>query len=203
MTHSDQKRIDAVTAYLVLGSSHLAEAATKVPAGTIRRWKMEPWWDDLVAQIQSDEDVQIDARLAKLRAKALDVLDDRLERGDFMYDPRSGNFKRRPVGLRDTWRVTRELMDIREILRNRPVRNKPAEAADGILRDLAKEFADMARRRLNEKDIKGEVVDAEFTELRPRLQTGSENGVQTTEDAPQAPETGPVPHGETGVGSQA
>lgn len=213
--HSDQKKIDAVTAYLVLGKASLAEAATKVPAGTIRRWKMEPWWDDLVSQIQTEDDLELDAKLAKRLNKALDVIDDRLESGDFMFDPKTGEFRRRPVTMRDTWRVTKDLIDARQVLRTRPKAQASNDAVAGILKDLAQEFATIARKRIHEKPIEGEVVDAEFTdlahkgdqvnakfpELRPGLQTGSTDGKPKAEVSPQTSETGPVQDGESRAGT--
>lgn len=200
MTHSDNKRIEAVTAYLVLGKASLAEAATKVPAGTIRRWKMEPWWDDLVDQIQSEEDRELDSKLARRLSKALDIVDDRLESGDFMFDPKSGQFRRRPVSMKDTWKVTKELMDARTVIRSKPRRNRSEEAASGILRDLAKEFAALARQRINERVIDGEVI-SDGTELQAGVPaiSGETPTDQTPGHAEQSPsnddETRPSPQG--------
>jgi len=163
--HSDNKKIEACTAYLVLGKAPLVEAVTGVPAGTIRRWKREPWWEDLVDQIQTEDDQELDGKIAKRLNKALDIIDDRLESGDFMYDPKTGEFRRKPVGLRDTWRVTKEMVDLRSNLRKNTTKTVAAEGAADILKNLASEFATMARRRLTEKVINAEELQTGVPEL--------------------------------------
>ena len=192
--HSDNKKIEACTAYLVLGKAPLVEQITGVPSGTIRRWKSEPWWEDLVAQIQAEDDQELDGKLAKRINKALDIVDDRLSSGDFMFDPKSGRFKRRPVALKDTWKVTKEMVDLRQHLRKNTTKHVAAEAASDILKNLASEFAQMARKRLTEKVIDGE----EFSE-RVRPISGEANSDQTSGSSQCSPpvndESGTGPEG--------
>ena len=166
--HSDAKKIEACTAYLVLGKAPLVESVTGVPAGTVRRWKGEPWWEDLVAQIQTEDDQELDGKLAKRINKALDIVDDRLSSGDFMFNPRTGGFTRRPVALRDTWKVTKEMVDLRQHLRKNAPKSASQETADHILKNLANEFATMARRRLTEK-----VIDVDAPELQEGIRSVS------------------------------
>lgn len=191
--HSDADKIKVVTAYLVLGKAPLVEATTGVPAGTVRRWKMEPWWGELVQQIQSEDTQELDAKLSTVLTKTLAVLDDRLERGDFVFNPRTGEWDRRPVSMKDTWKVTKEAVDLREFLRRKPRDVANQEAVTDILKNLASEFATMAKRRLSEKVIEGEVVDAEFTGLCEGLQAGSSNGVKATSYVPAVAEPSAVP----------
>lgn len=146
--HSDAKRIEAVTTYLVLGKANLVGAAIGVPEGTIRQWRTQPWWDELVQQIQTESDQELDAKLAKRIDKALDLVNDRLENGDFQYDPRTGSFVRRPVGARDGWRIASEMVDKRWIIRKIPKDRGSQEAIGDILKNLAQEFATMAKKRM-------------------------------------------------------
>ena len=179
--HTDAKRIEVVTSYLVLGKAHLVEAMTGVPVGTIRRWKTEPWWNELVTQIQMESDQELDAKLASRLAKTLDIINDRLDNGDFVFNPRTGEFGRRPVTMKDTWKVAKEVVDLRMILRKQPAQVVNQEAVGDILKNLAKEFADMARQRVKEV-IKEEAVDG----------TGLQTGVR-----PIAGETGANPETST------
>jgi len=150
---TDAKKVETVTTWLILGNVPLVAATVGIPAGTIRRWRFEPWWGELVREIQSESDQELDTKLAKRVDKALDIINDRLENGDFQYDPRSGQFVRKPVGLRDTWKMTSEMVDKRMLLRKIPRESTNQEAVGDILKNLAKEFADMAHKRLNEKVI--------------------------------------------------
>jgi uncharacterized protein (DUF2384 family) len=156
--HSDAKKIEAVTSYLVLGKSSLVEATTGIPSGTIRRWKQEPWWADLVSQIQTEDNQELDSKLSSRVSKALDIVADRLDNGDFMFDPRLGEFVRRPVSLKDTWKVNKEMIDLRFHLRKQRPVEADQEAVADILKNLAVEFGQMARKRLTEKVVEGEVL---------------------------------------------
>lgn len=193
--HSDQKKIEACTAYLVLGKAPLVEQVTGVPAGTIRRWKGEPWWEDLVAQIQTEDDQELDGKLAKRINKALDIVDDRLSSGDFMFNPATGGFTRRPVALKDTWKVTKEMVDLRQQIRKNAPKSASQETADHILKNLANEFAQMARRRLTEK-----VIDVDATELRPGIPEVS--GETHSTEAASPAECSPSVNDETGQSSE-
>lgn len=183
--HSEADKVKVVTTYLVLGKAPLVEAMTGIPSGTIRRWKQEPWWNELVQQIQSEDNQELDSKLSTLLAKTLTVLDDRLDRGDFVFNPRTGEWDRRPVGLKDTWKVTKEAVDIREMLRRKPKEQANQEAVQDILKGLATEFATMAKRRLTEKVVDAEIItDAEQPELRPGLQSGIQDGIQGEAPSP-------------------
>src|SRR5437867_4479100 len=114
---SEAKRIEVVTSFLVLGKMPLVASVTGVPIGTIRRWRYEPWWTELVDQIQTESDQELDAKLETRISKVLDLVNDRLDNGDFMYDPRTGEFVRRPVSIKDGWTVGRDMLDLRSKIR--------------------------------------------------------------------------------------
>lgn len=148
--HSDKKKLEAVTTYLLLGKAPLVSAMIGVPVGTIRRWKTEPWWQEMVDQIQMDNDQELDAKLEKRLNKVLDLVEDRLENGDFMFNPKEGIFVRRPVSLKDGWKVGKEMVDVRMVLRKQKPEQVNQEAVGDILKGLAREFADMARKKVKE-----------------------------------------------------
>lgn len=150
-TWSDKKRIEACTAYLALGNASFVEIATGVPAGTVRQWKTQPWWKELVDQIQTESDQELDTKLAKLIDKSLSLVNDRLDNGDFMWDSKNSEFVRKPVGLKDTWKVSTEMLDKRWLIRDRPDTKVDTEAVSDILLKLAKDFAGMAKTKVKEK----------------------------------------------------
>lgn len=145
---SDAKRLEVVTTWLVLGKIPLVSATTGVPAGTIRQWRTQPWWKEIEISVQTESDMELDTKLAKRIDKALDLVMDRLENGDYLYDPKSGEFIRKPVSMKDTWKVSTEMIDKRLLIRKQPKEVQNQEAVGDILKNLAKEFADMARKRV-------------------------------------------------------
>ena len=185
---TDGKKIEVVTAYLVLGKAPMAEAVTGVPAGTIRRWKREQWWDDLVNQIQLEDTQELDAKLTSRLNKALDIVNDRLDSGDFMFDPKSGEFRRRPVSLKDTWTVGREMVDLRAKLRKEPKERKSEEAVGDILKNLAKDFAAMAKKEVREHAAKLQIGVPELS------------GEPGTDQEAQLAEQSPAIDGKSGIG---
>ena len=157
-----KKRIEACTAYLALGNAAFVEIATGVPAGTVRQWKTQPWWKEMVSMIQTEADQELDAKLSKLVTKSLSLVQDRLDNGDFFWDSKNSEFVRKPANLKDGWKVTSEMIDKQWLIRNKPDTKADAEAVSDILTKLAKDFAGMAKAKVKEK-LDGEI--SESTEL--------------------------------------
>jgi uncharacterized protein (DUF2384 family) len=169
---SEAKRIEVVTTWLALGKIPLVSATTGVPEGTIRQWRTQPWWKELELSILTETDQELDAKLAKRIDKALEVVWDRLENGDFMFDPKSGQFMRRPVSMKDTHKVMVDMMDKRMLIRKQPKEQQSQDAVGDILKNLAKEFAEMAKKKVKES------TSGEDAELRAQGETptGSTSG---------------------------
>lgn len=192
MTHkngewwSEKKKLETVTTYLVLGKIPLVSASTGVPEGTIRRWMVEPWWKEMVLQVQQDSDQELDSRLATHLQKVLDLVQDRLDNGDFMFDPKKGEFVRKPVALKDGWKVGREMVDVRMMLRKHKPEQVSQEGVADILKGLAQEFAQMARKKYG-------------TQLQERVPELSGETQPNQEEKPA--EQSATPSNEGGVGA--
>ena len=144
---SESQKIEAVTTWLALGSIPLTAAATDIPKDTLVRWRYTDWWKELVLQIRSEETLALDGRLSKIVTKALSVVEDRLDNGNFQYDPRTGGNVRVPVNLRDSMKATADLMDRREMLRKQPQQEQIEKTVDDRLAKLADEFARFAKAK--------------------------------------------------------
>jgi glutamine synthetase len=164
---SDAKRVEVVTTWLALGKIPLVAACTNVPEGTIRQWRTQPWWKEMEISIQTESDQELDAKLAKRIDKALDVIWERLENGDFMYDPKTSAFVRKPVSVKDANKVMVDMMDKRLLIRKQPKEQQSQEAVGDILKNLAKEFAEMAKKKVKEHgtESKQEELQAGVQEL--------------------------------------
>ena len=147
---SEAKRVEVATAHAMGLSAPMIAAATGIPCQTVRHWRMSDWFKDLVSELQREDDIEVDAKLTKLVGKSLDAVVDRLENGDFMYDPKSGSFKRRPLYVKDITRVADIMFDKRNLLRGKPtsISGKQEQISDRLLK-LAIEF----ERFVNSKDV--------------------------------------------------
>src|SRR5258708_6373077 len=156
----DKKKVEVVTTYLAIGKYALVEAVTGVPKATIQAWKRSPWWADLAHEIQQESDQQLDTKLQKIVDKSLDVVLDRIENGDFVLNSKTGEVTRIPTKLKDVHRVSVDLIDKRDLIRNRERVHVEVQAVDDYLKRLATQFAEFVKKRIP-KPIEGEVVTVE------------------------------------------
>lgn len=151
--YPDSKKLEVVTTFLALGKAPMVSAVCDVPVQTIRQWKMQPWWADMVSQIQTESDQQLDAKLSAIIERSLDAVNERIEGGEFILDSKSGTVKRVPVKLRDVERVAVDLLDKRDILRGRPDKQKQQEVQVDILKKLADQFSDWVKIHIKKEPI--------------------------------------------------
>lgn len=154
---SDAKKIEVATAHAMGLKAPMIEGATGVPAQTIRHWRLEDWFKDLVSEIQREDDIEVDAKLTKIVSKSLDTLVDRLENGDFMFDPKTSRFVRKPLMARDITRVADVMFDKRNLIRGKPtsISGKQEQISDRLLK-LAEEFASFTKA----KTVEGVVLES-------------------------------------------
>lgn len=138
------KKVEVVTTYLACGSLRMAGSICGVPYATCKHWKLQPWFKDLVASIQDDDNRQLDAKLSKIVDKTLTVIQDRLTDGDYILDSKSGSIKRVPVKMRDAKSVMTELFDKRQLIRKQPTKITEQQTVDKRLETLAARFEKFA-----------------------------------------------------------
>ncbi len=185
---SHQKRVEVATAHAMGLSAPMIQAATGVSAETIRHWRMEEWFKELIEELRRDEDIQVDAKLTKIVNKSLETIVDRLENGDFMFDPKEGEFRRKPLNARDVVKVADIMFDKRNLLRGKPTTISGKEQISDRLLKLAEDF----KRFALAKTIDAEVIpDAIHDQREAGLQEG-ESGVRlqtgdSTQTSPSQP----------------
>lgn len=164
---TDQTKVMVVTQYLALGKAPLVEALTGVPRQTIRLWKTQPWWGELVSEIQSEESQERDVKLDKIVNKSLEMINDRLENGDYIYNSKTSEVLRVPVKMRDISRVTVDMIQKQQEIRDKPYIKAGEEANADRLLKLAEQFAQFASAFQNkEKQVVGETIEDAIHEER-------------------------------------
>lgn len=150
---SEGLRVEAVSLWLKTGSLPTVAHTLKIPYNTIRSWRTKPFWEEIVAQLRSEEDGEMDTKYSKLMKKSLEQIEDRLENGDFMYDPKTGKMKRKPVLLRDALRASKELSEQRTLVRKKPKEQQTNENVVSRLDKLAAELMSFAKAKKAVIDI--------------------------------------------------
>lgn len=161
---SDSQKTEAVQTYMILGSLKLVSGALKIPFDTLKVWKQSEWWKTLEGELRVQEDLQLSARLTKIVNRSYDVIEDRLEHGDFVYDQKSGKMKRKPVTMRDAHKVAVDLIDKKDMLIERHIKGESVttDKIEKTLADLAANFAKIAAS-VGKQPI--EVTDVVFGKL--------------------------------------
>lgn len=159
---SDSQKIEAVQTYLILGSVKMTAATLRIPFDTVKYWKTCQWWKDLMEEMRIQEDLQLSTRLKKIITKSYDVLEDRLEHGDFVYDQKTGEMRRKPVSMKDAHTVARDLIPQREHLIDRHFEEKTVteDKIEKTLANLAEQFAKIASQVTKHPSV--EVTDVIF-----------------------------------------
>lgn len=142
---SDSQKIEAVQTYLALGKLTTTAAVLKMSEATLRMWKTKDWWREIEEELRLQDDLVLSNKLQRLLNKSFDVVGDRLENGDFIYDQKSGELVRKPVNMKDAHKVGIDLIDKREVLINKLPNSIGSEAIEDKLLKLAEKFAQIAQ----------------------------------------------------------
>lgn len=143
---SDRQKIECVTSFLLLGGSvALTSTATKIPAETLHGWKKTEWWNELVREIKQEERLTLSTKLKKIVDRSWDIVADRLDHGDYLYNQKTGEMVRKPVSMKDAAKVANDSVMIREKLELNDNFTVAADQIEDKLTKLAKAFTDLAK----------------------------------------------------------
>jgi len=186
--YSWDKKVQTVSSWMMLGDMSLVAALVKIPHQTIRLWKTQDWWKEVEGTIRESENIQTNSKLKKIVEKSLDTVMDRLEEGDFQYDPRTGKFVRKPVLLRDAAKAA-EVMMHRKALMSQIAEQKLAQpSVEEALKRIAAEFVKLAKG--DNEQSSPEAIAKELQERVRELpgKAGADQGQISQE--PSAPQDG-------------
>lgn len=142
---SDSQKIEAVTLWLSLGNLVLVGATLKIPENTLRKWRATQWWKEIAEEIQLQDRIQLSATAKNIVDKSLGVLADRLENGDWIYDQKSGQMRRKPVAMKDALAVADKMLDHKERMDRTVVQTESTESVENKLTNLMEKFARLAQ----------------------------------------------------------
>lgn len=163
---SDSQKLECVKTYLILGNLTLTASALNIPHNTVKTWKKMEWWKTIEQELMVQEDLQLGDRLKKIVNKSYDVIEDRMANGDFVYDQKTGQMRRKPVAMKDAHKVGLDLQQRRDELVRRHVEGESisTDKIEKTLLDLAKRFEDIANGVNKQKTIVEvtDVITGEF-----------------------------------------
>ena len=171
----------------------LVSSMTGIPHQLLRSWKAQPWWKEMEQEVRLTENIEMDTKLTKIVDKSLEAVLDRVENGDFIYDNKTGQIKRKPANLRDIGRVSIDILSKRELLRGNATERKETTQVSVAeqLKQLAMEFSKWNSGQPKQETIDVEMVevieqdteDAFHEEWSPQLQGGAGLGKEDSSES--------------------
>lgn len=165
---SDKKKMEALTTYIATGTLAMTSAITGIPIETMRVWKRSNWWKERLNELQDEDNIQLNVKLQKVLEKSITAVEDRLDNGEFMYDPRTGRTVRIPAKLRDVHKITTDLIDKKQMLLKaaKPANEQSGQLTTDHLAQIAQAFAQFAQgQKPPPEKVVNEIVEGEYIEI--------------------------------------
>lgn len=159
----EQKKIDVVQSYILLGQLRLAAATCGVPEPTVKVWRATQWWKDTESELRRSSKLVLSAKLNDIISKSITALDDRITGGDYIYNYKTKECVRVPIKADVVQKITGQLIDRSLMLEKAAVK----EVSDDIGLDarLAKIKQDLLgflkKPKLAQKITEKDVIDVE------------------------------------------
>ena len=151
--------------YLLLGNLALTSRILSIPEITLRVWKASEWWRVAVEEVKMQENMEMSSRLKKIVDASLGAVEDRLANGDWVYDQKSGEMRRKHVNLKDAHKVAVDLMDKKDLLEKKSGPVQAEEQDDERLLKLAEKFANFVTQK-TQKEVLPVVED--ISDVEPK-----------------------------------
>jgi len=168
---SDRKKYELVQAYVVMGNLRLAAATHNVPEITARKWKASTWWKEIESEIRNTSKLQLSGKLTDIVKKSLLALEDRIENGDWMANPRTGKVERRQITAAVANTILKDAIEKSVMLEKAGLEEKITdEGLDARLSKLRDELLAAANKVAlprNIIEVEAEEINAVESELRP------------------------------------
>lgn len=146
--YTDSHKLEAIQTYLLTGNYALTAKILKINEWTIRDWKNASWWKEGIEELKYQENLKLSHRLKKILTKSFDVIEDRLDKGNFIFDQKTGSLERIPINVRDANQVAKDLSLRLEILEKVKDEKIPEQQVDEKLLKLAEKFAELATKKM-------------------------------------------------------
>lgn len=118
---SDEDRLNAIQQFIITGSMQKVAGITNIPVNTLRDWrKFAPWWKDLEEVLREEGNLERASEITELTDNVIKALEDRVQKGDHHYNPRTGEIVRVPVRAGDLNKLASNLIEKKQMLTKQP-----------------------------------------------------------------------------------
>lgn len=144
--HTDNQKLEAVKCWLITGNLTQTAASLNINLATIKKWKQADWWNELVQDLKSEDNIQLSSKLKKIASKSLMIVEDRLENGDYVFNQKTGKFVKKPISARDTNHILKTSLEATRSMERDEIYKVTQEKQQSQLELLAQRFEEFAKR---------------------------------------------------------
>lgn len=113
--YSEKQKYEAVSAYKITGSLTVVSGMLSIPYITLKKWHVQDWWKDYELDIIQANRAQSNNKVKRIAEKAMAIVEDRLDSGDYQFDQKSQKVVRVPLKAETANRILTDSMN-REIM---------------------------------------------------------------------------------------
>ena len=151
-SYSDAVRLKTLQVFAHTGSVTQTSRSEKIPIQTIETWRKTTWWKEKLQEVRNGEDDVLDAKLTSAVDKSVNEVLDRIENGETMYDPHTGEFRKVPAKLRDLTQAMNSVIDKRQLIRKQPTKIIQQASSALQLQQLADQFATFVTGKVTQEN---------------------------------------------------
>ncbi len=142
-----EKRMEVVGRYMLLGNLRVVSEQCDVSYPTLLDWKKSEWWPEIVQQIKRQKRNRTNDSITKIIENSLEIMQDRLENGDFVLNNKTGEIIRKPVSIKDATAISSQLLQRQIQIEELEQKNeKSNDTVQETLTLLAKEFQKWSKK---------------------------------------------------------
>jgi len=139
--YSPEIKLHAVITWLLTGNLSKTERILDLKKGLVASWKQRAdWWPALTAAIQKERGEELDHELTTLISDTTTSIKERLENGDWKYNPKLDKLVRVPVQAKEAAIIMDKAIGNRNLLRGDPTSRSESVSVKEHLTSLRQEF---------------------------------------------------------------
>lgn len=164
---SEKQKYEAVALYKLVGSLTLVSNNLGIPIDTLNKWHSQDWWKNYELEIARADKNKVSAKLINIRDKAIEVVADRLENGEWFYNPKSGNIIRKPIEAKVASKILTDTID-KQVLIERINSTQPVESTTEKILSRLEVLHDQFKK-LAQMGLKTPLRDSEIIDVVPEV----------------------------------
>lgn len=146
---------------LVHGNARRACEELEIPMATYQTWRKSDWFMELLEELKVQQKLELNNKMSSMVDKALTILEDRLENGDFILNNKTGEILRKQIPARDAARIATDILGKKLTMDKMDTDVKiQQDSVSDTLKTLAKEFA-----KFNNKLSKSNAETIDYVEV--------------------------------------